>query len=327
MEQRPLGSTGLSVSALGFGCGAVGGLMVGGDPSEQRRAVTRALDAGINYFDTAAQYGNGQSEQHLGEVMRDLGVWPRAVVGTKVRLRPEDLAEPARSIRASLEASLRRLGRDNVDVFHLHNPIGLTRSEGGALDLRTVLGDVANGLADVVRAGLARHAGFTGLGDSTAVREVVATDPFETVQAYFNVLNPSAGFTGHSGGQQDFEGLIDTAARAGRGVIVIRVLAAGALAGEPVRAPNAGDPGGGLAGGSSYASDLERAQRVRDLARQLGLGSPVELALRFGLSKPGVSTVLVGYSSLAQLDEAIRYAERGALPADAVRRVLDVSSG
>lgn len=327
IEERPLGSTGLTVSALGFGCGAVGGLMVGGDPAEQHKAISRALDAGINYFDTAAQYGNGQSELHLGEVMRDLGTWSRAVVGTKVRLRPEDLAEPAKAIRASLEASLRRLGRDNVDVFHLHNPIALTRSEGGGLDLRTVLGEVASGLADVVRAGLARHAGFTGLGDSTAVREVVAADPFETVQAYFNVLNPSAGFTGHSGGQQDFEGLIDTAARARRGVIVIRVLAAGALAAEAVRAPNAGDPGGRLAGGSSYASDLERAQHLRDLADELGLETPVELALRFGLSKPGVSTVLVGYSSLDQLDEAIRYAQRGGLSEDAVRRVLEVSSG
>ena len=54
MEQRPLGKTGLTVSALGFGCGAVGGLMVGGDPAEQRQAVSRALDAGITYFDTAA---------------------------------------------------------------------------------------------------------------------------------------------------------------------------------------------------------------------------------------------------------------------------------
>ena len=327
MEQRPLGSTGLTVSALGFGCGAVGGLMVGGDPAEQRKAVSRALDAGINYFDTAAQYGDGLSEQHLGEVMRDLGTWARVVVGTKVRLRPEDVANPGQAIRASLEASLRRLGRDDVDIFHLHNPIGLTRSEGGALELRTVLGEVVAGLGKVVEAGLARHVGFTGLGDSTAVREVVVTDPFETVQAYFNVLNPSAGFTGHSGGQQDFEGLIDTAARAGRGVIVIRVLAAGALAAEPVRAPNAGDPGAGLAGGSSYPKDLERAQQLRALATDLQLESPVELALRFGLSKKGVSTVLVGYSSLAQLDEAIRFAERGPLSADAIRRVLDVSSG
>ena len=329
MEHRSLGSTGLAVSSLGFGCGAVGGLMVRGDADEQRQAVSRALDAGITYFDTAAGYGDGRSEENLGRVMRELGAWPRVVVGTKVRLRAEELSSPSEAIRRSLEASLRRLGRSDVDVFYLHNPVGLTRPSDtdSALDLATALGSVARGLEAVREAGLARHIGFTGLGDSAALREVVRTEPYEAVQAYFNVLNPSAGFTGHAGGQQDLEGLIDTAALAGRGVVVIRVLAAGAAAAEPVRAPNAGDPGGGLVSGGSYAGDLDRAaSRVRGLAAELGLSGPVELALRFGLSKPGVSTVLVGYSSLAQLEEAIRYAERGPLSADAVQRVLVASS-
>src|SRR5262252_2790710 len=173
MEQRPFGATGLTVSALGFGCGAVGGLMVRGDANEQRQAVARALEAGITYFDTAAQYGDGRSEENLGQVMRELGAWSRVVVGTKVRLRPEEMADPAGAIRASLEASLKRLGRSDVDVFHLHNPIGLGRSGAGSLDIGTVLGDVAQGLRSVVEAGLARHIGFTGLGESTAVREVV----------------------------------------------------------------------------------------------------------------------------------------------------------
>jgi L-galactose dehydrogenase/L-glyceraldehyde 3-phosphate reductase len=302
--------------------------MVRGDADEQRQAVSRALDAGVTYFDTAAQYGDGRSEQNVGRVMRELGAWSRVVVGTKVRLRAEDLSSPAEAVRRSLEASLGRLGRSDVDVLYLHNPVALTRSSAESVDLGTVLGAVARGLEAVRDAGLARHIGFTGLGDSAALREVVRAEPYEAVQAYFNMLNPSAGFTGHAGGQQDFEGLIDTAALAGRGVAVIRVLAAGAAAAEPVRAPNAGDPGAGLVSGGSYAGDLERASsRLRGLAAELGLSGPVELALRFGLSKPGVSTVLVGYSSLAQLDEAIRYAERGPLSDDAVQRVLVASSG
>jgi aryl-alcohol dehydrogenase-like predicted oxidoreductase len=301
--------------------------MVRGDAAEQRQAVSRALDAGLTYFDTAAQYGDGRSEESLGRVMRELDAWSRVVVGTKVRLQPSDLAAPTAAIRASLEASLRKLGRDDVDVFHLHNPIGLTRANGGALELGTVLHEVAAGLAAVRDAGLARHVGFTGLGDSTAIREVVRSEPFETVQTYFNVLNPSAGYTGYPDGQQDFEGLIDSAAQAGRGVIVIRVLAAGALAGLPSRATNAGDPGGGLAGGSSsYDSDLERAQRLTTLAVDLGLDDTVELSIRFGLSKSGVSTVLVGYSDVQQLEQAIRYAERGALTEDAVQKVLELSA-
>ncbi len=265
------------------------------------------------------------SEENLGRVMQELGAWSRVVVGTKVRLQPSEVASPVEAIRASLQASLRRLGRDDVDVFHLHNAIGLTRSERGALDLGTVLQEVARGLTAVRDAGLARHIGFTGLGDSTAIREVVMSEPFETVQSYFNVLNPSAGFTGHAGGQQDFEGLIDTAARVGRGVIVIRALAAGALSGLVTRPPNAGDPGGGLAGGGSYENDLERAHQLTALANELGLDNTVELSIRFALSKPGVSTVLVGYSDLEQLEEAIRYADRGGLTEDSVRKVL--SSG
>jgi aryl-alcohol dehydrogenase-like predicted oxidoreductase len=325
MEQRPLTHTGLTVSALGFGCGAVGGLMVRGDAAEQRQAVSRALDAGITYFDTAASYGDGLSEQHLGRALRELGAWSRVVVGTKFRLRPEDLGNPAQAMRASLEQSLQRLGHDHVDVLHLHNPIALDNPGPQALELGTVLDEVANGLHELVQAGLTRNAGFTGLGDTSALQEVVRSEDFQTVQTYFNVLNPSAGFAGHSGGQQDFDGLIGTAERAGVGVIVIRVLAAGAATADPQRPANAGAPGGNLVSGGSYAADLDRAAAIRQLASEVGLDSPVELAIRFGLSKPGVSTVLVGYSSLAHLEEAIRYAERGPLTDDIIARVLELN--
>src|SRR5215471_17549841 len=90
MEARTLGRTGLKVSALGFGCGAVGGLMVRGDPGDQERAIACALDAGVNYFDTARQYGNGESERNLGRVLRKLKP-ANAVVGTKVRLLSNEL--------------------------------------------------------------------------------------------------------------------------------------------------------------------------------------------------------------------------------------------
>ena len=84
MEMRAFGRTGLQVSILGFGCGAVGGLMVRGTPADQERAVARALEAGVNYFDTAAMYGNGESEKNLGRVLAKLK--PNVVVGTKVRI-------------------------------------------------------------------------------------------------------------------------------------------------------------------------------------------------------------------------------------------------
>ena len=81
----------MKLSILGFGCGAVGGLMVRGSPADQERAIGRALDSGVNYFDTAVLYGNGESEKNLGRCLNKLK--PRdAVVGTKVRLPPDTRA-------------------------------------------------------------------------------------------------------------------------------------------------------------------------------------------------------------------------------------------
>jgi len=84
MELRPLGRTGVRVSALGFGCGAVGGLMVSAEPGERLRAVSAALEAGVNYFDTAPSYGDGVSERNLGSALRELGAIDEVVIGTKV---------------------------------------------------------------------------------------------------------------------------------------------------------------------------------------------------------------------------------------------------
>ena len=85
MEMRVYGRTGMQLSVLGFGCGAVGGLMVRGDPRDQERAIAQALAVGVNYFDTAVQYGNGESEKNLGRILQTLKP-ANAIVGTKVRL-------------------------------------------------------------------------------------------------------------------------------------------------------------------------------------------------------------------------------------------------
>src|SRR5438552_2262948 len=102
MEKRIFGRTGMRLSILGFGCGAVGGLMVRGDPADQERTVARALEAGVNYFDTAVQYGDGASETNLGRVLKALKP-ANAFVGTKVRLKPEEFGH----IGAALPASAR----------------------------------------------------------------------------------------------------------------------------------------------------------------------------------------------------------------------------
>jgi L-galactose dehydrogenase/L-glyceraldehyde 3-phosphate reductase len=329
METRALGKTGYSVSALGFGCGAVGGLMVKGEAAEQRRAVERAIAAGITYFDTAPSYGDGRSEQNLGRVLEELGsaATERLVVGTKFRVDPEVARGPAagvkEAIRASAEASLRRLRRERVHLIQLHNQVTADAASPRALSAEQVIGPVADGMRALAEAGLAEHVGFTATGDPAAVKRVVASGAVETGQVFFNALNPSAGYAGTADtGQVDFGGLIDVAAEHGVGVINIRSLAAGAVSATPERHPNASGGGGSGIVGERYEDDLAKAQALAALARELGLDGPVELAFRFAFSKAGVSTVIVGYSSEGQLEDAVRWAERGRLGDDVIQRVL-----
>src|SRR4029078_10252938 len=141
MQWRVFGRTGMQLSVLGFGCGAVGGLMVRGDATDQERTVARAIAAGVNYFDTAVQYGDGESEKNLGRILQKLKP-ADAVVGTKVRVPPSEFGRIGEAVRASLEGSLARLQLERVDIFHLHNPI--TENGGGSsLGVRQVLDEVA----------------------------------------------------------------------------------------------------------------------------------------------------------------------------------------
>src|SRR5436309_1641668 len=100
MDMRVFGRSGMQLSVLGFGCGAVGGLMVRGDPRDQERTIARAIAAGVNYFDTAVQYGDGESEKNLGRVLQTLKPG-NAIVGTKVRLPPGDVGRIADAVTQS----------------------------------------------------------------------------------------------------------------------------------------------------------------------------------------------------------------------------------
>jgi len=145
------------------------------------------------------------------------------------------------------------------------------------------------------------------------------------MQAYFNALNPSGGYPGAGGGEQDFAGVIGAAAASGMGVIAIRVMAAGALSAQPTRHANAGDSGPQLAAGTEFGRDVERAEAIQGLAADLDYEGPLELALRFALATPGISTALVGYSDRRQLEDALRWTERGPVPDDVTARVVDLA--
>jgi aryl-alcohol dehydrogenase-like predicted oxidoreductase len=330
MKYRTLGRTGLSVSEIGFGCGNVGGLMVRGTPGEQLSAVRHAIDLGINYFDTAPQYGSGLSETNLGRVLKQITA--PLIVATKVTVGPNDISDVKGTVRSSVETSLERLARKQLDVLQLHTPITARRGSAGrswSVGVDDVLG--ANGIADAFESvrsqGLVHFLGITGLGDTEAVHAVVGSSRFDTVQAYFNLLNPSAGMDvplGFAG--QDFRKLIDVAAGRGMGVVIIRVMAGGALGGPAARAGHASPTvGGALAPGAEYDIDAARSGRLGFL-----LGGDVtslpQAAVRFGLMPRGVSTVLVGFSNEPQIDEAVACSGQGPLADAALERLKGVWS-
>ena len=235
MEQRTLGRTGLKVGVLGFGCGDVGGLIVRGTPAERERAVSRALEAGTNYFDTAASYGNGESEKNLGVTLRALRVRP--YIGTKVRVPPED-PDTAGAITRGVEASLQRLGMDAVDLVQLHNRIvGGPVREGGSresgLTLRRVLDEALPALQALRQQGKTRFIGITANGETAALHEVIDVHAFQSAQVSYNMLNPSAGAALQASyPAQDYGRLLDRTDSAGIGTVGIHVLAGGALSGE-----------------------------------------------------------------------------------------------
>ncbi len=314
MEQRTLGKTGLRVSVLGFGCGNVGGLMVRGVPAERERAVARAIELGLNYFDTAPSYGDGLSERHLGEALR--AVRAGVYVGTKFRLEPAEPGDAASAIARSLEASLARLGMERVDLFQLHNLVGACPTAEQVLEV------IVPALERLRGQGKIRFYGITALGETSALHRVIDAGVLDTAQVCYNLLNPSAGVSIPPGfPAQDFGRLLERARRQQVGAIVIRVMAAGALSGVMARHPVAVPAVEPIASGPDYATDVRRAQAFEALVREGHAGSLVEAALRFPLASDAVSTVLLGYSSLEHLELAAAAMAKGPLPPAALGRL------
>lgn len=315
MKYNDFGRTGLQVSQLGFGCGSIGGLLVRGDYPTMRVAVSRAVELGINYFDTAPIYGNGQSEVNLGAVLRELG--DKVVIGTKVRLTNKDLGQIGTAISRSVEGSLRRLGRETVDLIQLHNHIGLRRKlEENRVGLHD-LEEVRQAFEELRRSGKVRFWGITGMGESGVLLEAVASGGFHSVQVPYNLLNPSAGTTVPPNFPfQDYQKLLDHAVMQQMGVIAIRILAGGALSGTLERHPVASPSVNPIASEEAYGADVARARGYLFLVEKGVVSNLVEASVRFVISKPGVSTALLGISSLDQLEEAVKYVECGPLPPD-----------
>jgi aryl-alcohol dehydrogenase-like predicted oxidoreductase len=320
MEMRVFGRTGLKLSALGFGCGAVGGLMVRGDPADQERTVARALAAGVNYFDTAVQYGDGLSEKNLGRVLQKLKP-SNIVVGTKVRLLPTDESRIVEAVTTSLEASLKRLRLDRVDIFHLHNSITATGG-GAALSIRQVLDEVVPAFETLRRQGKMRLLGLTAVGDTAALHQAIDSRAFDSAQVVYNMLNPSAAeaMPAKSPGQ-DYGRLFDRTKAAGTGVIGIRVLAGGALSGVAERHSIAGPPPEPIGSASTYNADIDNARALLPLVKDGFAASLAEAATRFAISQPALGTILVGMATPQQFEDSFAAVQKGPLPQAAFDRL------
>jgi len=311
MKYNILGATGVSVSEIAFGCGPKAGLMVKGSAGERRRAVARALDLGITLFDTASIYGDGLSEEHLGETLKELKATP--VIGSKVALETPDLKDIKGTVIRSVEDSLERLQVESIELIQLHNRVGAKRADrsdmgvGAQLTVADVLedGGVLDAFETLRQQGKVNWFGFTALGGQLpCVYELIDSGKFHSINGGYNVLNPSA-MVARTEPQvdRDFGQVFKRSAANDMGVIVIRVLAAGILAGNE---PNAG------------------AERVKRLLASYEI-SPVEGAVRFVLSSPKVSTAVIGFSELAHIEEAVAASNNGVLPAELFQELESVT--
>ena len=321
MNYRKFGNTGIEISEIGFGCGDVGGLMVRGEHADQVRAVARAMELGINYFDTASRYGGGQSETNLGQVLKELSA--EVYVGTKYSLGEADPNDLKAGVIQSVEASLKRLGREQVDLIQLHDRISSqTDVSVRAITVSDVLGEVREALEVLKSQGKVRFYGMTGVGEPKGIHEVVASGLVSTVQTVYNLINASAGAAAPAGfDMPDYDRLIDLSAEKNVGVIVIRVLAAGALTGTSVRHPVAVQTVAPIGSGRDFQQDESRARQFAFIVNEGFASDMPEASIRFALSNPGVSTVLVGYSDLEHLEKSVQYAAKSPLPAEALARL------
>jgi len=299
MRYRTLGRTGLCVSPLAFGAGPVSGLMIGDDHAAQVAVLRRALELGVNWIDTAAGYGEGKSETNLGRALREIGL--REVhLATKFRLLPDQLGDIKGAVLRSVQGSLARLGVSSVTLLQLHN--GLTLRRGDEPFSITPADILANGgVLDAFRmlkaVGLVRHLGLTATGHPDAMRAVVRSGGFDTIQVPYNLLNPSAGRVMPQGfGETDYGNILADCAEMDMGVLAIRVFAGGALLDQEPSAHTLRTP--------FFPLDLYERDRAR--ARELATkGESIrEKALRFVLDDRRVHSAIIGFATPEQVEEA-----------------------
>ena len=294
MEYSVLGRTGLRVSRAGFGGGGIGQVWGHTTREESVRAVHRALDLGINYFDVAPAYGDGEAEEVLGIALK--GRREEAVVGTKVKVPIDNTDSVSAAVSRSVDASLRRLKMDSVELLHVHNRFTLRRGEfSDSLTADDVLGPVLEAYRNVQKAGKTQFIGLSAQEPHVpSLRRMMESGQFDTVLVFYNLLNTTGqaplppGATAFDNGQT-----IPLAKSLGMGVIGIRSHAAGALT-QRVDRP--------VPPGSELETDVANARALGFL-----LEGPIrtlsQAAMVFSLMNRDIDTTVPGVKDVAETEE------------------------
>jgi len=310
MHERRLGRTGLSVSEIGYGAWGIGGSMwLGAEDQESLRALRRAIDLGVNFIDTAAVYGNGHSERLVGEVVRERD--ERIVVASKVPPKnrqwparpgtdPDD-AFPADHIRKWTERTLSNLGLDVLDVqqFHVWSDEWVGR------------GSWLEGVQALRDEGKIRFFGVSinDLQPANAVR-LIETGAVDTVQVIYNVFE-----------QAPEDELLAACERHDVGVIARVPFDEGSLTGTITSDSTfpEGDFRHDYFSGERSLDKVDR--RVRAILDDLGIerSQLPEVALRYVLSHPAVSTVIPGMRSVRNVERNAATGDGKGLPEEMVR--------
>lgn len=311
MNYRTLGRTGISVSEIGFGAWGIGGRTVDqtsyGDTDDRTSlaALARARACGITFFDTSAAYGNGHSEELIGQAFR--ACRGEVILATKAGYeawdRPPDFSPEA--IVASTERSLRRLQTDYVDVLMLHNPpLDVLRSP-----------DVRKAFIKLLDSGKIRTWGASTKSPGEAAAALGTTD-IPIVQANFNMMDVRA-LTG---------GLFEILERHGTGFVGRTPLCFGFLSGA-IRRDTAFPPGDHRLGWSraQLANWIDGAQDLLDAVGAAPGTAGVQAALRFCLSFPAVSSTIPGILTPAEADQDAAASALGPLPSRALDAVLEIN--
>lgn len=298
MQYVRLGTTGLKVSRVCLGMMTYGSKQWRDwvlEEEESRPFIQRALEAGINFFDTADVYSNGASEEITGRALRDFAQRDQVIVATKVfnpmGSGPNDQGLSRKHIMDAIDASLRRLGMEYVDLYQIHR-----------FDRETPIEETMEALHDVVRAGKARYIGASSMyayqfAQMQHTAEKHGWTKFSSMQNHYNLVY-----------REEEREMNPFCVATGVGLIPWSPLARGFLAGNRTR-----EKGGETARARSDAfahtmyyqdSDFTVVERATELANRHGVAT-AQIALAWLLHKPGVSAPIIGASKMPQLEQAI----------------------